>query len=127
MTLTPTSTSTKEPSFRRYFLPPTTPSLQGAPYSGVNVLAGMRDEVVDFHPPQLVGSVPEHLLERRVGRQEAPGFRVEQVDPIGSLLDHGPVALFASSQLLLYPLASDGRAQGAAGGLQGVHLGRGPL
>jgi hypothetical protein len=60
-------------------------------------------EVVELHPTKLTGAVPEHLLQRRVCLEDAPGGGVDEVDPFRGLLDHGPVALLASPQGLLRP------------------------
>ena len=68
-------------------------------------LARVRYEVVDLHAEQLLVLVAEHLKQRGVSLQDALGLGVEEVDALGGLLYHRPVALLAPSQLLLCPLA----------------------
>src|SRR5215211_7668521 len=88
--LAPISTSTNEPSFLRYFLSP-----------------GVGHEVVYPHLPHLLRGESQHLFERRVSLHDASVLGVQNVDALGGLLDHRPVALPALREILLSPLSLD--------------------
>src|SRR4028118_532852 len=106
------TTSRRPPPPRRSGLPKVPPLPdearpvpEGAFDVGFYGLAIVGHDLVQPHPAQLVGGVAEHVLQRRVGLQDALGAAIHQVEALRGLLDHRPVALLALAEGLLGPLA----------------------
>jgi hypothetical protein len=73
----------------------------------VHFLTGVGDEVVDLHLSYLLRGVAQHLPESRVSLHDAPVLSVQDVDAVGSLLDHRPVTFPTLHEILLSLLSLD--------------------